>query len=53
MASAGFGALDFLDSALAAPFLDLNADLTLNRLGLHAGDIVSCDHGHRQILEAA
>ena len=53
MASAGFGARDFLDSALAAPFLDLNADLTLDQIGIHAGDMVSCGDGHRQIVEAA
>lgn len=53
MASSGFGTRDFLDSALAAPFLHRNPDLTLDRLGIHAGDIVSCDRGHRQIVEAA
>ncbi len=49
MASAGFGALDHLDSTLAAPFVHL----TLDQLGIHSGDIVSGDRGHRQIVEAA
>lgn len=49
MASSGFCAHDFLDSTLAEPFLNL----TLDQIGIHTGDIVSCDRGHRQIVEAA
>ena len=52
MASSGFGAFDVLDSDLAAPFLQLNPGLTLEQIGIRAGDIVSSSRGHRQIVEA-
>jgi hypothetical protein len=49
MVSTGFGSLERIDSALAGEY----ANLTLERIGLRNGDIVSGGDRHRQIYHPA
>lgn len=49
MATIGFGALQRIDSALVGEY----SGLTLEQIGLRAGDIVSDGSRHRRIMEAA